>query len=58
MNISHPSMESYQKKVPEYDSPVNVPNFEMTMVLAYCDENEVAQIIKALKNKKVLVMTD
>ena len=40
------------KKVPEYDSPVNVPNFEKTMVLAYCDKNEVAQIINALKNKK------
>ena len=36
MNISHPSEESYQKN-PEYDSPVNVPNFENTMVLAYCD---------------------
>ena len=44
--------EILSKKVPEYDSPVNVPNFEKTMVLAYCDKNEVAQIINALKNKK------
>ena len=54
MNISRPSEKFYQKKVPEYDSPVNVPNFEKAMVLAYCDKNEVAQIINALKNKKIV----
>lgn len=39
-------------QVPGYDSSVTVPNFEKTMVLNYSDENEVAQIIKELKNKK------
>ena len=39
-------------KVPDYDSPTKVPNFEKTLVLNYSDKNEVTKILNRIKKQK------